>query len=36
LIRAAWGLTHEPPRAKVIGWREIAFGAMTVVLVAMS
>jgi hypothetical protein len=35
LIRAAWGLTHEAPRAKVIGWREIAFGIATVVLVAM-
>jgi hypothetical protein len=34
LIRAAWGLTHEPPRAKIIGWREIAFGIVTVVLVA--
>lgn len=36
LTRAAWGLTHEPPRAKTVGWREIAFGAVTVVLVAMS
>jgi hypothetical protein len=35
LLRAAWGLTHEPPRAKVIGWREIAFGVGTVVLVAI-
>jgi len=34
-IRAAWGLTHEAPRAKVIGWREIAFGLMTVGLSAM-
>lgn len=35
-IRAAWGLTHEPPPAKIIGWREIAFGIVTVVLVAIS
>jgi hypothetical protein len=35
LLRAAWGLTHEPPRAKTIGWREIAFGVVTVVLVAI-
>lgn len=36
LMRAAWGLTHEPPRAKTIGWREIAFGVVTAVLVAIS
>jgi len=36
LMRAAWGLTHEPPRAKAIGWREIAFGAVTVALVTMA
>jgi hypothetical protein len=36
LLRAAWGLTHEPPRAQTIGWREIAYGAVTVVLVAVS
>ena len=36
LMRAAWGLTHEPPPAKIIGWREIAFGVVTVVLVAIS
>jgi len=35
LLRAAWGLTHEPPRAKTIGWREIAFGVATVALVAI-
>lgn len=34
-LRAVWGLTHEAPRAKVIGWREIAFGIATVALVAM-
>ncbi len=32
--RAAWGLTHEPLAAKTIGWREIAFGAMTAALAA--
>ena len=36
LLRAAWGLTHEPPPAKIIGWREIAFGVVTVALVAIS
>lgn len=36
LLRAAWGLTHEPPRAQIIGWREIAFGVVTVALVAIS
>jgi hypothetical protein len=30
--RAAWALAHDPLPAKVIGWREIAFGAMTVAL----
>ncbi len=35
LARAAWGLTHEVPRAKTIGWREIAWGAVTVVLFAL-
>jgi hypothetical protein len=32
--RAAWGLAHPPLPAKTIGWREIAFGAMTVALAA--
>lgn len=32
--RAAWGLTHSPPPAKTIGWREIAWGTVTVGLVA--
>ena len=36
LIRATWGVTHEPPAAKIIGWREIVFGVVTVALVAMS
>ena len=35
LIRAVWGLTHEPPRAQTVGWREIVFGAVTVALVAI-
>ena len=30
LARALWGLTHPRPPAKTVGWREIAFGAMTV------
>ncbi|HYK00330.1 MAG TPA: YwiC-like family protein [Thermoanaerobaculia bacterium] len=35
LLRAMWGLSHEAPRAKTIGWREIVFGTMTVVLAAV-
>ena len=35
LARAAWGLTHAVPRAKTVGWREIAWGAMTVILFAL-
>ncbi|MDP9191443.1 MAG: YwiC-like family protein [Acidobacteriota bacterium] len=35
LLRAVWGVTHEPPRIKTIGWREIVFGAITVTLAAM-
>ena len=35
LARAVWGLTHQPPRAKTIGWREIVFGAITVTLAAI-
>lgn len=31
--RAAWGLSHPPLPARAIGWREIAFGAITVGLV---
>ncbi|HEX7829886.1 MAG TPA: YwiC-like family protein [Thermoanaerobaculia bacterium] len=34
LLRAIWGVTHEPPRAQTIGWREIVFGAITVALAA--
>ncbi len=34
LIRAAWGLAHEPPRANTIGWREIAMGVVFVLCVA--
>lgn len=36
LVRAVWGVAHEPPRAKTIGWREIVYGAVTVVLVAIA
>jgi len=36
LVRAVWGVTHQPPRAKAIGWREIAYGAVSVVLVAIA
>ena len=35
LLRATWGLTHPVPRAQTIGWREIAFGALTVGLAAL-
>ena len=35
LLRAVWGLTHPVPRAQTIGWREIAFGALTVGLAAI-
>ncbi len=35
LIRAAWGLAHEPPRAHTIGWREIAMGVLSVALIAI-
>ena len=31
--RAAWGLARPVPPAKTIGWREIAFGAITVAAV---
>jgi len=34
LLRAVWGFAHEPPPAKTIGWREIVFGIVTVMLVA--
>jgi hypothetical protein len=35
LARAAWGLTHEVPRAKTVGWREIGWGAVAVALFAL-
>jgi YwiC-like protein len=35
LMRAAWGLAHEPARAQTIGWREIAIGVVFVLLVAL-
>ncbi|HEX9160258.1 MAG TPA: YwiC-like family protein [Thermoanaerobaculia bacterium] len=34
IARAAWGLAHEPPRAKTIGWSEVAIGTITIVLAA--
>jgi len=34
LGRAVYGLTHDVPPAKTIGWREIAFGALFVVMTA--
>jgi YwiC-like protein len=34
LVRAAWGLAHPPARARTIGWSEIAFGTVTVGLIA--
>ena len=34
LVRAIVGLAREVPRAKVVGWREIAFGAISVALFA--
>lgn len=34
LLRAIWGLMHEVPPAKKIGWREIAWGVVTIALVA--
>ena len=36
LLRAIWSLTHGPVAAKTIGWREIAYGALTVALVVTS
>jgi len=36
LGRAAWGLAHDAPPAKTIGWREIAWGVLTVGLLAIT
>jgi hypothetical protein len=36
LARAAYGLTHPIPPAKVLGWREIAWGAITVGVFAIA
>ncbi|HEX6083525.1 MAG TPA: YwiC-like family protein [Thermoanaerobaculia bacterium] len=33
-VRAAWGLSHPPPRAQQVGWTEIVFGLVTVLLAA--
>lgn len=35
LARAVWGLTHATPRPQTVGWREIAYGAVTILLFAM-
>jgi hypothetical protein len=34
LLRAVWGVTQERPRAKTVGWREVGYGALTVILIA--
>jgi hypothetical protein len=34
LLRAVWGLMHTVPPAKTIGWREIGWGTVTILLVA--
>jgi len=34
--RAAWGLAHDAPPAKIIGWREIAWGVVTIGLFALT
>lgn len=36
LARAAFGLTHPVPPAKILGWREIAWGAITVGVFALA
>lgn len=36
LARAMYGLAHDVPRAQTIGWREIAFGALFVVVTGIS
>jgi hypothetical protein len=36
LARATFGLNVPPPRAQTLGWREIAFGALTVTLLAIA
>ena len=36
LVRATFGLGVPPPRAQTLGWREIAFGALTVTLFAIA
>ena len=35
LLRAIWGLTHPAPRPQLVGWREIAFGTLTVGLASI-
>jgi hypothetical protein len=34
--RAVWGLAHPPVAARTIGWREIAWGALTVAMFAIA
>lgn len=34
LVRSLWFLNQPPPPARILGWREIAFGTLTVVLSA--
>lgn len=36
LLRAAWTLARSVPRAKTIGWREVAWGLVVIALVAAS
>jgi hypothetical protein len=36
LARAAYGLTHDVPPAKTIGWREMAWGAVFVVVTGLA
>jgi hypothetical protein len=36
LVRAAYGLTHPIPPAKILGWREIAWGAIAVGVFALA
>jgi hypothetical protein len=35
LARALWGVTHDAPRARTVGWREIVYGALAVALFAL-
>jgi hypothetical protein len=35
LARAVWGMTRPAPRPQTIGWREVGFGAITVLLASV-